>query len=72
MSKVNYTNTRTWCEICSNLTIKTSERRHWLCSRVIIFNFEHILHLFAGVSKVDFEQVFVCCVGVEADIYGVK
>ena len=24
------------------------------------------------VSKVDFEQVFVCCVGVEADIYGVK
>ena len=27
--KVNYRNTRTRCEICSKLTIKTPERRHW-------------------------------------------
>ena len=26
--KVNNRNTRKWCEICSKLTIKTSERRH--------------------------------------------
>ena len=29
MFKVNNRNTRTRCEICSKLTIKTSERRHW-------------------------------------------
>ena len=28
--KVNNRNTRTRCEICSKLTIKTPERRHWL------------------------------------------
>ena len=27
--KVNNRNTRTRCEICSKLTIKTPERRHW-------------------------------------------
>ena len=27
--KVNDRNTRTRCEICSKLTIKTPERRHW-------------------------------------------
>ena len=36
---------RTKCEICSKLTIKTPERRHWWpCSGVFIFNFEHISH----------------------------
>ena len=34
--KVSNRNTRTRCEICSKLTIKTPERRH---------NFEHISHL---------------------------
>ena len=43
--KVNNRNTRTRCEICSKLTIKTSERHHWRRSGVFIVNFEHILHL---------------------------
>ena len=38
-------NTRTRCQICSNLTIKTPERRQWRCSGVFIVNFEHISHL---------------------------
>ena len=40
--KNNNRNTRTRCEICSKLTIKTSERR-W--PGVFIVNFEHISHL---------------------------
>ena len=32
-------------EICSKLTIKTLERRHWRRSGVLIVNFEHISHL---------------------------
>ena len=43
--KVNNRNTRTRCEICSKLTIKTSERRHWRLSGVFIVDFEHISHL---------------------------
>ena len=42
--KVNNRNTRTRCEICSKLTIKTPER-HWRRSGVFIVNFEHISHL---------------------------
>ena len=42
--KVNNRNTRTRCEICSKLTIKTPERRHWRRSGVFIDNFEHISH----------------------------
>ena len=38
---VNQRNTRTRCEICSKLTIKTPERR----PGVLIVNFEHISHL---------------------------
>ena len=45
MFKVNNTNSRTRCEICSKLTIKTPERRHWHRSGVFIVNFEHILQL---------------------------
>ena len=41
MFKVNKRNTRTSCEICSKLTIKTPERR----SGVFIVNFEHNSHL---------------------------
>ena len=39
--KVNYRNTRTRYEICSKLTINTSERC-WGRSDVFIVNFEHI------------------------------
>ena len=45
MLKVNNRNTRTWCEICSKLTTKTTERHHWLRSGVFIVNLEHISHL---------------------------
>ena len=40
--KVNNRSTRTMCEICSKLTLKTPERRHWRRSGVFIFNFEQI------------------------------
>ena len=50
--KVKNWNTRTRYEICSKLTIKTPERRHWLycwlwtyftpCSSVSIVNFEQV------------------------------
>ena len=44
--KINNKNTRKRCEICSELTIKTPEWRHWRRSGVFIVNFELILHLF--------------------------
>ena len=34
------------CEICSKVTVKTTERRHWRRTGVCIVNFEHISHLF--------------------------
>ena len=43
--KVNDRNTRTRCEICLKLAIKTPERRQWYRSGVFIVNFEHISHL---------------------------
>ena len=43
--KFNNRNTRTRCEICSKLTIKTLERRHWYRSGVFNVNFEHISYL---------------------------
>ena len=45
MFKVNNGNSRTRCERCSKLTIKTPERRHWRRSGVLIVNFEHISQL---------------------------
>ena len=45
MFKVNNRNTRLRYEICSKLTIKTLERRHWRRAGVFIINLEHILHL---------------------------
>ena len=42
--KVNNRNTRTRCEICSKLTIKTPERRQWHLSGVFVVEFEHISH----------------------------
>ena len=38
-------NTRTMCEICSKLTIKKPEQRHWRCSNVFIVNLEQILNV---------------------------
>ena len=46
MFKVNNGNTRTRCEICSELTIKMPERRDSHRSGIFIVNFEHISHLF--------------------------
>ena len=46
MLKVNNRNIRTRCEICSNLTIKTRERRQWRRSDILIVNFEHIVLVF--------------------------
>ena len=43
--KVSNGNTRTRCEICLKLTIKTPERRYWRRSDVFTVNFEHISHL---------------------------
>ena len=43
--KVNDRNTRTRCEICSKLTIKTPVRRQWRLSGAFIINSEHISHL---------------------------
>ena len=43
--KVNNRKTRTRCELCSMLKIKTPEGRHWRRSCVFIVNFEHISHL---------------------------
>ena len=45
--KVNNRNTKTRCEICSKLTIKTPERRKWRRSGVFVVNLEHISHLVA-------------------------
>ena len=44
--KVNNRNTITFFEICSNLTLKTTERCQWCRSGVFIANFEHISKLF--------------------------
>ena len=42
--KVNNRKTKTRCETCSNLTIKTSERRHW--HQIVIFFYYSKIHLF--------------------------
>ena len=54
--KVNKRNKRKSCEICSELTIKTSERG-WRRSGVVIVHYEHLSHLLFRVFVVDFEQV---------------
>ena len=43
--KVSNRNTRTRCDICSKLTIKTPERHHWRRFGIFSVNFEHISHL---------------------------
>ena len=55
MFNFNNRNTRTRCEKCSKLTIKTPERRQYRRSGFFIVNFEHISC--CGVSIVNLEQV---------------
>ena len=43
--KINNRNTRTMCDKCSKLIIKTPEPRQWPLSGVFIVNFKHILLL---------------------------
>ena len=43
--KVRNRNTKKSCEICPEVTIKTSERRQWRCSSVFIVNFERTSQL---------------------------
>ena len=45
MFKVYSRNTRTRCETCLKLTIKTQERRYCHRSGIFIVNFEDISHL---------------------------
>ena len=59
MFKVNNRNTRKRCEICSNLTIKTPERRQWRRSGVFIVCFEHISHLVLVFLLLNAGQVFI-------------
>ena len=59
--KLNNINTRNTCEICSKLTIKTSQRRS---NNVFIVNYEHISNLFLVFPTVDFKQVNVCRVSL--------
>ena len=40
--KGNNGHVRIMCEICTELAIKTLERRHWHCFGIFIFNFEEI------------------------------
>ena len=45
MLKVNNRNTKTRCEICSTLTIKTPQRHQWHRFGVFNDNFEHVSYL---------------------------
>ena len=44
MFKINNRNNRARCEICSKVTIKTTEPQQWRLSGFFIVNFEHISH----------------------------
>ena len=59
--KVNNVNTRTMYEICSKLTIKTSQQRHGPHSAVFIVNFEQILHIILVVSALKSEHASARC-----------
>ena len=56
MFKVNNRNSKTGCEICSRLTIKTPERHHCGRSGVFIVNFDHISHLFVVFLLISFSR----------------
>ena len=57
MFKVNNRNTRTRCEICSKLTIKSSKGRQWRCFGGFIVNFDYISHLCSSDFIGNFEPV---------------
>ena len=48
-------------DICSKLTTKTPQRRHWQRSGIFIVNFEQILHIILVISIDDLEQVNAAC-----------
>ena len=56
MFKVNNRNSKTGCEICSRLTIKTPELHHCGRSGVFIVNFDHISHLFVVFLLISFSR----------------
>ena len=56
MFKVNNRNSKTGCEICSRLTIKTPERHHCGPSGVFIVNFDHVSHLFVVFLSISFSR----------------
>ena len=53
--KVNYRNTRTGCEICSKLTIKTKERHHKIARSIynhtLIMLFQPLVSTFKGIRS---------------------
>ena len=57
-------NSRKSYEICSKLTIKTTDQCQWRRFGVFIVNLEHISHLFP-VFTVDFKQLVVCGTAVK-------
>ena len=56
-------NTRTMCDTCSKLTIKTPEGRHWRCSGAFIVNSEHNSHIFLVVQMFTVNKQMFCWVG---------
>ena len=71
MFKVNNINTRKRCKICSMLTIKTSEWRHWRWSGIFIVNFEHISHLFLVFLLSTFNKYMLArlCLPVSSSVF---
>ena len=54
--KVNYKNTRTRCETCLKLTIKTTEQCQWCRSGIFIVNFEHVSQHFLVLLLLTFSK----------------
>ena len=54
MFKVNNRNTRTRCEICAKLTIKTPERRHYTDS-----TYKHLFTIYFSSNKIFFFLVTI-------------
>ena len=59
-------------EICSKLTLKTSERRNWRRHGVFSINFEHISRFFSSVYVVNFEYVNVYWVNAVLNVFKVN
>ena len=70
MFKVNNRNIRTRCEICTELTIKTPERRQWRRSAVLIVNFEHTSHLALVLLYVNADWVLTIFKKKEKSVWG--